>query len=551
MQLDYNADNDTFILYVPRHGEHDPMAIQRDEGFNFSRPASSNGVAVLFTKEPYAAVGFWDYATADAKRVLARLRTEIEASWAKGTSFAAKVPFDKELAGFQNADVEYALRRENALIADVPGLGKSMVAMAIGNEIKAEHTTIICPASIRLQWAAVAHAWTTQPYPRYIFATMKGSQGVSPDAHFNIVSYDLARTAPIGRKLASLRTDHLIIDEVHKAKTATTKQARAIFGGGEGREFDAIAANAGRITCLTGTPLPNRPREAYVVARGLAFDAIDWMSEDSFRERFNPSASRQVEKKDGTKVMVVDERSGRHGELQSRLRANFMARHQKRGPDGVGYQLGLMSIPSINIVHVEENTATRAALKAESMLEIDVDNWEAMVTDPDAMGAVATARRLMGEAAAPFALDYIETVLDGGEDKLFVVAHHVSVMNFLAQKLQKYGMRRIDGSTSATNKERLKDEFISDPSIRVFLANILTGGLGLDGLQKVCCHEVVCEPDWVDANNQQVIDRLDRGGQTDHVQADFLVVPGSLCERILAKAIQKGQTTYKALDRRF
>ena len=551
MELDYNSANQTFILRVERSGPVDAYAIQRDEGFNFSRPASTQGVAVLFTREPYAAVAFWDYATNDAKRVLEQLHKQIVASAAPETSFRAKVPYDKELAPFQNATAEYLLNREHGADCDEPGLGKSPTAMAIGNEIGAVHTTIICPASIRLQWARVAAAWTTLPWPYYVYPIMKGDRGVHPSANYTIVSYDLARTEQIGRALSQIRTDHLIIDEAHYLKEARTQRSRAIFGGGEDRKFDPIAKNAARVTCLTGTPLPNRPREAYVMARGLCFDAIDWLSEDSFRERFNPSASKQVEKKDGTKVMVVDERSGRHGELQSRLRANFMARHEKRGPRGVGHQLGLMDIPVVNIVHVDETAAVKAALQTESLLNLDPENWDAMVTDPDAMGAIATARRLMGEATAPFALEYIITLLEGGEDKLFVVAYHKNVMDFLHQKLEKYGLRRIDGATGAGAKERLKDEFIADPSIRVFLANMLTGGTGLDGLQAVCSHEVVCEPEWVMGNNQQVIDRLDRGGQANHVQADFIVAPGSLCEKVLAKAIQKGQTTFKALDRRF
>lgn len=551
MILDYNRANQTFILRVVRGDQPDAWVIQRDEGFNFSRPASSPQLAVLFTKEPYAAVAFWEYATPEAKAVLAPLQREIEASWAQETGFRAKVPGDKELAPFQNADVEYALRREHFLDADEPGLGKSPTAMALDNEMGAKRTTIICPASIRLQWANVVQQWTTRAWPYYTYPIMKGERGVHPNVDFTIVSYDLARTEQIGRALSRIRTDHLILDETHKLKEARTQRARAVFGGGEDRKFDAIAKNATRITALTGTPLPNRPREAYLMARNLCFDSIDWMSEDDFRERFNPSMTRKVKKKDGTEAIIVDERSGRHGELQARLRANFMSRHLKRGPDGVGHQLGLMDIPVINIVHVEENVATRAALEAESLLHMHTDDWEAMMVDPENIGAIATARKLMGEAVAPFALNYILDLLEGGADKLFVVAYHISVMDYLQHKLSKYNLRRIDGSTSAVKKESLKDEFIADGTVRVFLANMLTGGTGLDGLQKVCSHEVVVEPEWVMGNNQQVIDRLDRGGQSDHVQADFIVVPGSLCEKILAKAIQKGQTTYKALDRRF
>jgi SNF2 family DNA or RNA helicase len=545
--LDYNGE---FILRVPR-GEANVHALRTEEGWNYSRTASTNGEAILFTKEPYLAVGHWDYGTPAAKAVLAAIRRELEASWAPTTSFQAKVPYGEKLAPFQNADVEYALRRQNALIADAPGLGKSPTAMAIDNEIGAEYTTIICPASIRLQWAQVVRRWTTRPFPYYTYPILKGEKGVHPAAHFTIVSYDLARTEPIGRALSKIRTDHLIVDEAHYAKENTSQRARAIFGGGEDRKFDPIVANASRTTLLTGTPLPNRPREAYTITRGICFDAIDFMSEDHFKERFNPSVTREVMRRDGTRAMIVDERSGRHGELQARMRANFMARHEKRGPNGVGHQLGIMDLPKINVVHVEESAAVRKALEAEELLGLDPDNWEASINEPSVFGAIATARRLMAEAIAPFAASYVVDIMEGGEDKLFVAAHHISVLDLLQTKLLKYGLRRIDGSTSAAAKESRKQEFIDDPSVRVLLVNTQSGGTGLDGVQLVCSHGVAVEPDWVMGTNQQLIDRLDRGGQTDHVQFDFLLVPGSLGEKILAKAIGKGQTVFKALDRRF
>lgn len=552
MQLDYNANNPggaTFILRVPR-GEADAYAIQREEGFNFSRTASTLDVAVLFTREPYAALAYFRYGTREAKAVLEPLWREVEASWAKESQAHIRVPEDQELAPFQKAGVEYAMRREHALIGDAPGLGKTPMAIALANEIGAEHVTVLCPASIRLQWAAKVQEWSTMRRPFYTYPIMKGENGVHPAANWTIVSYDLARTPAIGRALSRIPKNLLILDEAHYLKEATSQRARAVLGGGDNRDFEPIKDTAERVLALTGTPLPNRPREAYTLTRGLCFDAIDWMSEDRFRERFNPSQTKEIIKKDGTKVRVVDERTGRHSELQMRMRANFMVRREKHGEHGVGNQLGQMHIPVLNVVHVDETAAVRKVLQAESLLKIDVDNWEASLNDPDALGAIATLRRMMGEATAPFALDYIKTLLDGGEPKLFVVCYHTSVIEYLQQKLAHYGVRMIHGATTSAKRERAKAEFIADPKVRVFLANLITGGTGLDGLQQVCSHGVLAEPDWVHGNNQQVIDRLDRGGQRDHVQFDFLLVPGSLCEKVLAKAITKGQTVHKALDRR-
>jgi SNF2 family DNA or RNA helicase len=268
------------------------------------------------------------------------------------------------------------------------------------------------------------------------------------------------------------------------------------------------------------------------------------MSEDNFRARFNPS--RRVVNDEGK--VFVDERAGRHGELQARLRANFMVRREKYGPNGVGYQLGMMHLPQYEVIQVEETKEVKRALAAERMLDIDPEELEG--ADAECLGQVATVRRLMGLAMAPLSAEYCNMLLDGGEEKLVVFGHHIQVLDLLCHELAPWGVVRIDGSLSQQNKQKRVDEFRLNPRIQVVVGNMQSMGTGTDGLQEVAHRAVFAEPDWVPGTNQQAVDRLDRGGQKVKVQADFLVAPGSFLERILASALRKHQTTDKALDRR-
>lgn len=544
MQLDFNAGNSTFILRIPR-GEAEPTVIMAEHGLDFSTSASSPGEAVLFTHEPYAAVAFWEYATPRAQQALVQLQTEIGASWAQSSDAHIKCPPDEELWPFQKAGVEYALRRQNTLFGDVPGLGKTAQAICYANEIEAKRVLVICPANIRLQWVKMIRRWTTMQWPYTVYPILHGRHGVHPTANWTVVSYDLARTAAIGKALAKGSYDLLVLDEAHYLKTIDSLRTRAIFGGGEERHFDALAGRAGSIVGLTGTPLPNRPREAYTLARGICFDAIDWASEETFTKRFNPSKVVTGERGDGSPYTYVDERSGRFGELQARLRANFMVRREKHGPNGV---MGQLQLPIYDIVHVEETGAIKAALKAESMLDIDPENLEG--ADIATLGSIATVRRMMGIAIAPLAADYIEMCLDGGEEKIVLFGHHHEVLDILEARLRKYGLVRIDGSVSQVQRQKRVDEFRTNPRVQICLGNLISMGIGTDGLQDVCRHAVIAEADWTPGNNQQGVDRLDRGGQTGQVQADFLVARNSFSERILAGALRKNKTTHAALDRR-
>lgn len=536
MILDWVPATSAFTLTVNRR-EHDVQSLMIEHGLDFSTPASTMQTGVLFTRDPYAAVSFWRFATERAAAQLLDIQQAIEHSWALESQAHIKCPPDQELAGFQKAGVEYALQRNNTLIGDQPGLGKTMQAICFCNEIDAKRVLCIVPAAVRNQWVTKIHTWTTMRWPFTVYPIITGKHGVHPDAEWTVVSYELARSPPIWRALAKLTFDAIIIDEGHYLKTIDALRTRSVFGGGEDPVADPLASRAGAILDLTGTPLPNRLREAYTAARGLDFSAIDFLSEDRFRKRYNPSA--QIENANGD--MITIEKSGRHGELQNRLRANFMVRRLKKDAQPQ------LKLPLLEIVHVEETGEVRRALEAERLLDIDPSELEGL--DFAILGQVATVRRLMGVAVAPLAADYVDMLFQGGEEKVFLVAYHHEVMDILQTKLAKYAPLRIDGNTTAARRPKIIEAF-NNPGRSLLIGQITAIGTGTDGLQEHCSRGVAAEPDWVSGVNEQVINRLDRMGQEFQVLFSFLVAPNSFGERVLGKALEKGQETEKALDRR-
>jgi len=538
MKLDYRYP--WFILMVDRR-EADVSEIMANHGLDLSVPASTAQTACLITKTPYAAVPWINYATPAALTELEPMAAEIMAS--RATDAPPRhwdCPAGLDLWPYQRANLHYALQRRHTLIADEPGLGKTMQAIVYANEIGAERILIMCPANIRLQWLKKIREWSTMRWPYTSYAVLSARQGIHPKANWTITSYDLARTEGIGKALAKGNYDLLIMDEAHYLKTRDAHRSRAIFGGGKSLTHDPIFSRCERSIALTGTPLPNRPAEAFVLAHNMCPDAIDWMSEDSFCERFNPRQKRQVTKKDGSVAMITDERTGRHAELQARLRHGFMCRHLKREV------LTDLHYPKYDLISMEETRAIKLALQAERLLDIDPENLEG--ADASILGQVSAVRKMMGVAMAPSVASYVEGLFEGGEEKLVLFYWHIEVGNILEQHLRKYGVVRVEGSTSPVRRQVAVDRFMNEPGIRLMMGNLLSLGTGTDGLQRVCNHAIISEPDWTPGNNIQAFDRLDRGGQTRTVLGDICVAPGSLAERILAAALRKLQTTHKALD---
>lgn len=219
-----------------------------------------------------------------------------------------------------------------------------------------------------------------------------------------------------------------------------------------------------------------------------------------------------------------------------------MTRHLKRDV------MPQLQMPVYDLIQLEETGPVKQALEAERLLDIDPEDLEG--ADAVVLGHISVVRRQMGVALAPQVADYVSMLLDGGEEKLVLFAWHTEVMDILERELHRYGLVRIDGSTGAVRKEARVSKFIHEPGIRVCLGNLLSMGVGTDGLQTVASHALIAEPSWTPSDNEQAFDRLDRGGQTRQVLGEVFVAPGSFAEKVLATSLRKLQTTHKVLDRR-
>jgi SWI/SNF-related matrix-associated actin-dependent regulator 1 of chromatin subfamily A len=553
MILDYAESTGAFCLYVNR-GDADLRALVEGYGMDYSRPASTPERAVVFTREPYAAVNFIKHANDRARTKLQGLYGEIQSSRALTSNFKTTYPDTEEFAriigspySFQGAFVEYCMRRNGALGGDEPGVGKTGEAILLANEMKAKRVLVICPASIRLQWMDCARLWSTMPGRPIMYPIMKSSDGVHPTANWTFVSFGLACSRGIYDALRKGKFDLIIIDEIHFLKSSEALRTKHIFGGTIWHKdpedpndwskrtaelLGGLTENCGYVLGLSGTPLPNRPKECYTLAKNICWDSIDWQTETEFRNKYNPAVYNGQYKR---------EEAGRLSELNARLRANFMIR---RGLDEVMPQLPKASH---QVQHIEINGAIRKALEAERMLDIDPHELDGLSASVD--GPISTVRMMMGLAMAPGVAQYVEMLLGSGVDKIFLSGWHKEVLDIWENKLHKWGVARVDGSTPDGQKNLAKLDFINNPKMGVFLANYMSGGVGTDGLQHVCHRAVLGEVSWVSGENEQTVRRLRRNGQELSVQADYMMVRGSFSERVLGSSLEKMQDIHEALDK--
>lgn len=528
MLLDFNKAKDFFIL----HGKDEATRAAAQEcGLDWSIPAQ-----VYYTSNRYAALYFYDVATPAAQDELFWLKLEYDVSWQTGYDGPnLTAPSGLEFNPFQKAGIRYSAARHNALIGDDMGLGKTVQAIGVASECQMERVLVIAPAAARFQWAREIEKWYVHPKRKHpkVYVVTKSKDGIHPAAHWLIISYDLARGEALHQELLRQSFDMIVMDEGHMLKSYVARRTRAVFGADHTDPPTPPLADRGRkLLALTGTPLPNRPRECYTLARGLDWSSIDRLSEERFRLRYNPSMDLGV-----TRV----EKVGRLPELHARLRTHFMCRRLKRDV--------LPQLPEVryDLVYLDENAEIKKALKAESLLGIDpldLGRWR----DPSTDESISTVRRQMGEAKAPRVVERVKQLFDGGLEKMGLFVWHRSVLQELAEKLRSFGVTYVDGSCTPLQKDRNKMRFINDPECRIFIGQILAAGTALDGLQKVCSWVDIAEPSWVPGENEQIVDRFWRMEQENAVQANILVAPGSFDERILSVNLGKTEDKSKVLD---
>jgi SNF2 family DNA or RNA helicase len=526
------------VFFLRDFSEED-SALAHKTGLTWSRTGKC-----WYTDSPYAALVFWEYADFEAELELYPLRHEYEASWRLEMDKTFPAPPGLDYFPFQRAGIQYGVDHGHVLIGDQPGLGKTMQAIGIANALKTRRHLVVCPANVRLQWEAKIKEWSVLPIHRrgMIRTMLKGKQGLPDEKHMPawlIISYDLLRDRALQERIAAYPWDIVVLDEAHYAKTMQASRTRALFGGGDPDHggFDVGACHkAQKIVALTGTPLPNRPRECYTIARHLCWEAIDGASYDGFTHRYNPSATMPT----GARL----ERTGRLPELHNRLRCNFMVRRMKADV--------LTQLPDTQyeMTYIEENAGIRNVLRAESALGIDPLDIAQGKLGMDQQGHVATIRREMGEAKVPLVAQHVDGLLDGGLDKVLVFTWHKTVLAELAERLRKYKPLTIEGSTSASAKYDRVEKFISEPKHQVLIGQIQSMGTGTDGIQKAANHAVFAEASWSPGQNEQAVDRLARMGQDNGVIAQFLIVPKSFDERVLGSWISKVHQIDATLDRR-
>jgi SWI/SNF-related matrix-associated actin-dependent regulator 1 of chromatin subfamily A len=521
---------------------------------------------VWWTTDPSRAAQLAKYANDSAKAHLKgisqRLEATLAASRAVDADVAIPAPDGREYRPFQRAGIAFALSMYRSMNGDDMGLGKTIQGIGVVNACAdIRRVLIICPASLRLNWAKELRNWLVR---NLTVAVAESSKPFPHDADIVVINYDI-----LGKFRDQLRRetwDLLICDEAHYLKNETAQRTRNVFGSkAKARRGEAAEAitpiPSKRSMLLTGTPITNRPKELWPLVEYSCRDRDGAPAEFRSKWAFLRRYCGAVQTRWGWDVGGATNL----GELQEKLRATFMIRRLKAEV--------LTELPAKRrqVIEIPANGATQLVAaemeaydQAESALESlrvavelakasdDPADYEAAVRnlrDAEQVAFVEVSRRRHETALAtvPYAITHLRDVLETGQ-KVVVFAHHMDVIDALMAEFGSAAVK-LDGRDSMEARNAAVERFQTNPSVQVFLGGIMAAGVGLT--LTAASHVVFVELDWVPANITQAEDRCHRMGQRNSVLVQHLVLEGSLAARMANTLVTKQDIIDRALDRTF
>ena len=445
-------------------------------------------------------------------------------------------PFDYQLTG-----AEFLKIRVQALLADVPGIGKTGTAIRAADLVGARNVIVACPASTRVQWSREFERFS--PLDRPLQVVMPGD---TPRTHGIVILFYDAIVKHLDL-LMSVQWDVLIIDEAHALKSryivskhTSGYRTRAIYGSG--KRYAGLITKATRTWRLTGTPALNHAGELWTHARSAGLTDMpyqDWLyffcegfdSEHGFR------FSKHKHVSELQKILEPFMLRRTKAEVQPNLKEPFFETITVPRSDAALPPELQALIPQLDQADTQLQEALSSGTPGDQLATL-----ESMAS------SLASLRRFTLMAKLPAIAEQIETDLTTNQiPKLVVFAIHKIGVRWLAEKLAQFHPLTISGDTPAEKRQPNIDRFQSDGSVRLMIGNIAAMGTGVDGLQNVCDEALFCEQDWVPSSNAQAIMRLCRIGQKNPVRCRIFSLYGSCDEYVQDTLTRKMKELAKIL----
>ena len=389
------------------------------------------------------------------------------------------------LRRYQEWGVKYILHQERVLLGDEMGLGKTIQAIASMVSLKnvgAKYFLVVCPASVVTNWCREVYK---QSKLRAIKIHGTGKMA-SFNAWLNVggVGITTYETTGILKFPENFKVDEIVVDEAHYIKNPDAR--RSI-------NTKALCQYSDRLLFMTGTALENNVNEMInlmgVLQPKVAQEAekmASFASAPIFREKVIPVYYRR-------------KREDVLTELPEKIESEEWL---EMGP--------------------EEESVYEGAIMAHAFMQARRLSWS--VENLEKSCKATRLKEIVEEA-------------ENDDRKVIVFSFFKDTIRAIYKFLRGRCLNPIDGSLNPARRQEIIDEFDEAPAGTVLLAQIQSGGTGLN--IQAASVVVICEPQLKPSIENQAISRAYRMGQARNVLVYRLLCEESIDEKIMALLEEK------------
>lgn len=438
-----------------------------------------------------------------------------------------------KLRRFQNEDLQTVIEEFDgrALLAWSMGLGKTIMALKYAQLQITGPIVVVCPAVVKLNWVREAQKHFNRIamplYGRTPHLSKLPKRNALIVINYDILGLPDSHKPTWSRLLCELKPELVILDECHNVKEIQTQRSKAVR---------ALCDDVPHVLGLSGTPIISKPIEIW--------NPLHIINPSVFPSRF-AFGTRYCAAFQGPYGWDYSGASNLE-ELHQVLKEKVMVRRLKEDV--------LKDLPPRTRTVVPMDLAP-ADLKDYQHAVKEFIVWLAKRSRIKAARAMMAERvvrigylkRLAAEYKLKGAIEWIEEFLESSNEKLLVFGIHQKILRPILEKFRKTAVY-IDGSIKAKDRQLAIDAFNRDKKRRLFIGNIIAGGVGWNC--KSASNVAFVELDWVPGNHSQAIDRCSGIGRgTGNPLNIYFLVANDTLETELCEILQdKMQVIEMALD---
>jgi len=463
-------------------------------------------------------------------------------------------PAGKQYKPFQETGIRFLIDQQATLLADQPGLGKSIQALGMLNAMpQIRSVLLVCPVTLKRMWATMAVDWLL-PHLEYAIhligktetpATLQArlrsartGQRLLVILHYEQVARfcTLTNLPTLGKPIRTAAflggnvVDQVIIDECHALRNMDTI-----------RSITTRSITATRKLLMSGTPLCNHLPDLFACLNYL--DPLTWQSIHRYMDACrNPSAVHAMHTTISSTLMLRRTMEEVLPELPEKIRQVI-----ELPADG-----HTTVITKELEEHARYKTTTETLRKQVKLAKqaADTQTYRKAVEQLRAGRTAARAdlarlRQATALAKLPQVITHLTNCLEDTE-KIIVFVWHRAVITRLQEAFAHINLVTIDGSVSLKERHSAADTFQRDPTCRMLLGSLRVASEGLT--LTAADLEVFAEIDWSPSVMRQCENRACRIGQTRPVRIHHLVFEGSLEAHISATLVAKQERIDALID---